>query len=206
MPRAALLMIATAAGLVLAGLQTLDAADLTGQAMLEALKAGGYVVYLRHGKTDLEKADQDPVVIGDCITQRPLSDAGRDQARVTRVALALRGIGVDHVLSSPYCRALETSALAFPQAERAPADMLRYSLPLPEPDAARAAGEIQKALATPPAAGVNTVLVGHTSNLKDAAGIWPKKEGGAVVFRPDGHGGFTLIGTIDPEDFARPPL
>jgi len=58
-------------------------------------------------------------------------------------------------------------------------------------------------LAATPATGTNTVIVGHTSNLKEAAGIWPKKEGGAVVFHPDGNGGFAFVGTIDPDVFQR---
>ena len=58
-------------------------------------------------------------------------------------------------------------------------------------------------LATPPQAGTNTVLVGHTTNLKEAAGYWPKHEGGAMIFRPDGHGAFSLVGSIDPAEFER---
>jgi phosphohistidine phosphatase SixA len=188
----------------LVGSQKAGAEDLRGPAMLRALEAGGYVVYLRHGKSDLERADNDPVVIGDCSTQRPLSDEGRDQARRIGSTLKQRKIVIERVLSSPYCRAQETAALAFPEAPRAPADMLSYSLALPPTDAVLAAAEVSKALSAMPNQGANTVLVGHTSNLKDAAGIWPKKEGGAVVFRPDGQGGFKLIGTIDPEDFEKP--
>ena len=49
----------------------------------------------------------------------------------------------------------------------------------------------------------STVIVGHSSNLQEAAGVWPKKEGGASVFRPDGHGAFTLVGSLDPADLMK---
>lgn len=179
------------------------AGELGAPALFEALKAGGYVIYIRHGKTNLDFADRDPVVITDCSTQRPLSDDGRKQAKQIGVTLRAMGVPIDRVLSSPYCRAMETAALAFADIDPNPANMLRYSLALPKDEAERAADELRKVLATSPKTGANTVLVGHTSNLKEAAGLWPKKEGAALVFRPDGQGAFTFVGSLDPADFAK---
>jgi phosphohistidine phosphatase SixA len=177
------------------------AAELDGEAMLQALKTGGYVIYLRHDLTDTARGDADPVDVNDCSTQRPLSSDGRSHASKIGTAFRSVGILVDRVLSSPFCRTVETAALAFPGIERTAAPSLMYSLALPKDDVDRLAIELKKMLATPPGEGSNTVLVGHTSNLKEATGIWPKKEGGAVIFRPDGNGAFTLAGTVDPVDF-----
>jgi Tfp pilus assembly protein PilV len=58
----------------------LGATQLSGEELLNALKTGGYVIYLRHGMTDTSRADADPISVKDCSTQRPLSDLGRAQA------------------------------------------------------------------------------------------------------------------------------
>jgi phosphohistidine phosphatase SixA len=171
--------------------------------MMAALKTGGYVVYLRHALTDTNKSDRDPIVASDCTTQRPLSDQGRVQARTIGKAFKAAGIRFDHVFTSPYCRAVETAGLAFPELHSNQLDILFYSLALPKEQAVKAADDLKGVLATTPANGMNTILISHTSNLKEAAGIWPKKEGGAIVFRPNGKGAFALIGSIDPAIFEK---
>lgn len=199
-------LLATAI-LVLSGIgATCVAAEPGGKAMLEALKAGGYVIYLRHDQTDISRSDADPIDLNDCAKQRPLSDAGRAHARTIGLAFGAAGIPIDQVFASPVCRAAETASLAFPDVKRTTPRALVYTLALPKEDLGGAADELRKMLATPPQAGANTVLVGHTTNLKEAAGLWPKHEGGALIFRPDGHGAFALAGTIDPAEFERAAL
>lgn len=194
-------LLAAAAVVYVAGSAPAARADMTGEAMLGALKSGGYIVYFRHAMSDTSQNDADPIKIEDCSTQRNLSDAGRAQAKKIGAALKERGIAVDKALASAYCRAKETATLAFGSAEVSGA--LFYSLALPKDGAAKAADELKKILATAPKGGANTILVGHTSNLKEVAGVWPKKEGGAYVFQPDGSGGFKLIGSLEPGDFDK---
>ena len=195
-------LIATAAIALAVGIAPIAQADeMTGDAMLGALKSGGYVIYFRHAKSDTTQSDADPIKPEDCATQRNLSDAGKAQAKQIGAILKERGIQVDKALASAYCRAKDTASLAFGQAEVSAA--LFYSLALPKDGAAKAAEDLKKILATAPKSGANTVLVGHTSNLKEVAGVWPKKEGGAYVFQPDGSGGFKLIGQLDPADFDK---
>jgi phosphohistidine phosphatase SixA len=179
------------------------ASELGGEAMLKALKDGGYVIFLRHDRTDTSRSDTDPIDLTDCATQRPLSDAGRDHARTIGVTFKAMGISVDQVFASPVCRATETATLAFPDIKRTTPRALVYTLALPKEELGLAADGLRKMLATPPRTGTNTVLVGHTTNLKEATGIWPKYEGGALIFRPDGHGTFALVGSIDPAEFER---
>ena len=178
-----------------------EASELSGKALLGTLKQGGYVVYLRHSITDKSKADAQPVNLANCSTQRPLSAEGRALAQQIGRAFASNSVRIDHVVSSPYCRAKMTAELAFPSGHRSAAAWLAYSLAMPKSDAAAAAGQLKAALAKKPARGENTVIIGHTSNLEDAAGIWPKKEGGALVFLPGANGDFKLVGAIDPDDF-----
>lgn len=52
--------------------------------------------------------------LGDCSTQRNLDNAGRRQATRIGQALRERGVLVSAVWASPWCRTIETAALAFP--------------------------------------------------------------------------------------------
>src|SRR5207247_2594884 len=51
--------------------------------------------------------------LDECSTQRNLSEEGRAQARRVGAAFAARGIPIGRVLSSQWCRCLETARLAF---------------------------------------------------------------------------------------------
>ena len=53
------------------------------------------------------------MVLHDCRTQRNLSDEGRAHARQVGEAFRAQGVPVAQVLSSPWCRCLETARLAF---------------------------------------------------------------------------------------------
>jgi phosphohistidine phosphatase SixA len=70
----------------------------------------GYVVMMRHA---LAPGTGDPpnFRLEDCSTQRNLSAQGRAQARQIGEAFRRRGIKVSRVLSSQWCRCLETARL-----------------------------------------------------------------------------------------------
>ncbi len=69
-----------------------------------------YFVLMRHS---LAPGTGDPAnfELGDCSTQRNLSEAGRNQARRTGEAFKERNIQVKEVLSSQWCRCLDTAKL-----------------------------------------------------------------------------------------------
>ena len=81
------------------------------------LKGGGHVVLIRHTVTTPGAGDPPGMRLDDCSTQRNLTDAGRAHARRIGEAFRSRGIPVERVLSSPWCRCLETAKLAFGKAE-----------------------------------------------------------------------------------------
>ncbi len=54
---------------------------LDGAPLLDALRRGGYVVFIRHGQTEKDYADQVSAVMGDCSTQRMLSEECWQQGR-----------------------------------------------------------------------------------------------------------------------------
>jgi phosphohistidine phosphatase SixA len=80
------------------------------EAAWEAAKRPGVVFLMRHA---LAPGTGDPAnfALDDCSTQRNLNDAGRDQARRIGEAFRSRGIGVDFVLTSQWCRCRETAEL-----------------------------------------------------------------------------------------------
>ncbi len=92
----------------------------TPEPALVELAAGGRVLLLRHAATTAGIGDPAGFRLGDCATQRNLSDAGRDAARALGARLAAAGVSIGPVLSSGWCRCLDTATLAFGRAERWP--------------------------------------------------------------------------------------
>lgn len=83
------------------------------EALWNALRDGGHVLYVRHSQTTPGVGDPPGFKLEDCATQRNLSDEGRAQARRMGEALRKRGVPIGEVLSSPWCRCVETAQLAF---------------------------------------------------------------------------------------------
>lgn len=81
------------------------------------LKGGGQVVLIRHAVTTPGAGDPPGFRLDDCATQRNLTDAGRRHARRIGAEWRVREIPVERVLSSPWCRCIETARLAFGKAE-----------------------------------------------------------------------------------------
>lgn len=80
------------------------------------LREGGVVLAFRHA---LAPGTFDPPEfrVGDCGTQRNLSDEGRAQARRIGERFAAWGLAPAAVRSSPWCRCIDTARLAFGSAE-----------------------------------------------------------------------------------------
>ncbi|WP_341887952.1 histidine phosphatase family protein [Variovorax sp. YR752] len=76
------------------------------------LRRGGVVIAFRHA---LAPGTFDPpgFRVGDCSTQRNLNDEGRAQARRIGEWFAQRSLKPERVLSSPWCRCVDTATLAF---------------------------------------------------------------------------------------------
>lgn len=173
---------------------------LDGPALVQALRAGGLVLYMRHGRTDLATTDRDRRDLARCDLQRQLTDEGRRELRAVAENLCTLAVPVGRVRASPYCRTLETARLAFGRVE--PAAELALTIDADAATAQRSAAALKQWLATPPAPGTNDVLVGHTGNLQEAAGLWPAPEGVTLVFRPDGTKGHRFVARIVPERWA----
>jgi phosphohistidine phosphatase SixA len=87
--------------------------------IVELLRAGGVVIAFRHA---LAPGTFDPPQfrLGDCSTQRNLSDEGRAQARRIGRWFDERGLVPRAVSSSPWCRCVDTAQLAFGRSQVEP--------------------------------------------------------------------------------------
>ena len=182
-----------------------DASDLANTlndaSLLAELRQGGYTLYFRHGKTDHDSFDSDRKNLENCETQRLLSEEGRQEMKWIGEIIRQLDIKIGTVTSSPYCRSIDTATLAFGRTEIDPD--LKHTVTADEAMVNRQAAALKKMLSTiPAAAGTNDVISGHTANLQEATGIWPKPEGVAIVFKPEA-GSFKYIATIRPTDWQR---
>jgi hypothetical protein len=84
----------------------------TEAAVERDLRAGGVVIAFRHARAP-GTFDPPGFRLGDCSTQRNLDDEGRRQARRIGQWLRSRGLQPREVLTSPWCRCIDTAALAF---------------------------------------------------------------------------------------------
>src|SRR5262245_53579006 len=138
-------------------------------ALWAQLRGGGQVVIMRHTVTTPGVGDPPGLRLDDCATQRNLTETGREDARRIGAAFSARGIPIGRVLSSAWCRCLETARLAFGRAETWPPLVKLYGNRAGEAEAVRAIREIASRR---PESG-NLVLVTHGSVVFPVSGISP---------------------------------
>ena len=191
--------VCSALVLLLASLPIVMADSLTADALVSKLQEGGYVIYVRHAATDNRQKDANRKNLEICETQRNLSQLGKKQAMVIGSGFKSKKIPIGKIISSPWCRARHTAQLAFGRA-KINAD-LGFSITMSIEDLKHRSDALNNLLAETPAAGTNTVLISHSSNLKEASGIWPRPEGAVLIFRPEiSNGkGYVYVGLIKPE-------
>lgn len=174
---------------------TLDAQALSR--LLPQIQAGGHIFYFRHASTRHDQEDKQPVDLSSCDKQRNLSESGKAESRAIGDAFKRLHIPVDLVVSSPYCRTVETAKLAFGHTDVS--DDLHFAIGLPKAEVTEKAGALRKMLGTAPAPGKNNVIVSHTANLQEAVGLWPKPEAVAFIFKPDVAANPVALGRVPPE-------
>jgi len=169
---------------------TFAAAD---EALWQLMRGGGQVVFMRHAVTTPGVGDPAGFHLDDCATQRNLTDTGRDDARRVGAAFRTRGIPVGRVLSSPWCRCLETAQLAFGRSETWTPLSNLFDNRASEAEQMRELSEI----AGRRPSGGNVVLVTHGSVVLPLTGIQPAPAE-LVVLTPDGSGRFRVAGRLTP--------
>ena len=166
---------------------------LADPALVQMLREGGYVLYMRHAATDFSQSDARMTSYEDCDSQRNLTEKGREEARQIGAHVKRLGIPIGDVLASPYCRTMETARLAFGKARASndvrggPVDATRYDA-------------LKKLLSTDVRKGENRVISSHGNPFQAIAGSPYLAEGEIAVVRPEGSG-FSVIARIRPQDW-----
>ena len=172
------------------------------QQLVQRLRAGGYVIVVRHGATATNQADTDPFNFNDVTKQRNLNDKGKELAKAFGDAVRRVGLPVGEVYTSKFNRAYETAVLAgFENIERT-VDLTEGGLVVTPDENNRRAEAFRKMLARAPNQGKNSFLITHKPNIVDALGKdwFDVKEGEASIFRPEGSK-YQLIARVQMEDW-----
>jgi broad specificity phosphatase PhoE len=160
------------------------------EALWQALRGGGHVLFVRHALTTPGVGDPAGFELADCATQRNLSEEGRAQARRLGAELKRRAIPVGEVLASPWCRCLETARLAFGRAHPWPALANLFGR---AGEAERQVRAMRPRIAAH-AGKDNLVLVSHGSTALALTGEHPAM-GEILVLKPQ-PGGFRVAGRL----------
>lgn len=178
-----------------AGAAAIDAqaGDVSGLAA--RIAKPGHIVIMRHA---LAPGTGDPAnfALGDCSTQRNLSEAGRRQARRTGDFLRKAGVKQARVLSSQWCRCLDTARLLdLGQVEPLPALNSFFQERSKGPAQTRALRAMiaEMDLSQP------VVMVTHQVNITALTDVFPSS-GEMVVLKRREDGGIEVLGTLAPRE------
>ena len=188
------LLSATVGMILLAG--AARAQTLSGEALVKALRQGGYVIVMRHTSSPREAPAKQAANPDNVKVERQLDEVGRTTATAMGKALRDLKIPIGEVLASPTYRALETVRYAQLGNPRTYPELGDNGQSMQGGTEAQAAWLRSRVTQFP--SGSNTILVTHLPNI---AGAFPQSasgldDGESLVFGPDGKGGATLVARI----------
>jgi phosphohistidine phosphatase SixA len=171
--------------------------------LVARLAEGGYVIYVRHGRTDTTYQDKQdrPEWWKSCDPKRHrlLSDDGRAQMLSIGANLRALQVPIAKVVSSEYCRALDSALLMqlMPVTQDAALNYIDAHRYAKHTDAEIFAG-LRALLSAKPPSGMNTVLVGHVHGFSPPIDIvfTQLQEAEAAILRPLGDGKFEVVGRV----------
>ena len=156
-----------------------------------ALKHGGKVILLRHTHVDIREGIG-RLSPGNCAEEVNLTSRGVEQAKRLGEAFRAHGIAIGEVLTSPYCRCIDTGRLAFGRAT--PVQYLRPPGTVSEDqaklDQERVVQEILKHRDRS-----NLVMITHDLNIADVVLEDTVPMGEFFVVQPKGSD-FEVLGKI----------
>lgn len=176
------------------GIATADSTELRREALMTALRSGGYTVILRHARTDRSFQEERSYVPKERTAQRNLTDDGVRDAALMGVVFRKYGITFAEIISSPMYRTVETAEMAAGTPTRLTMDL--RSIPSTFEQAAL--------IKAPPKPGTNRLLVTHHFVIEThVPGIRPGDiaESEAVVVRHTASGAIELVGRITLDDW-----
>ena len=172
--------------------------------LAQMLRAGGYVIVLRHGATHADQADTDPLNHENVAKQRQLNAKGEEAAKALGESFKRIGAPVSKAITSHFNRAFQTAKLAgFDNVEKN-IDVTEGGLVVSPNENNRRAAAFRKLASTVPPAGTNVVIVSHKPNTIDAFGKdwFEVKEGEATIFKPEGVA-YKVVARVQMDEWPR---
>lgn len=176
---------------VSAAAPAVEAAGTADAALWQALRDGEAFAVMRHA-TAPGTGDPDNFAIGDCSTQRNLSDAGREQARAIGRRFRDNGIAEAAVFTSQWCRCRDTAALlGLGEAGDLPALNSFFR----RPDEKESRMRALRAWLSEADFGMPLVLVTHQVNITALTGEYTVS-GEVLAVRREPDGSMTVLGSL----------
>jgi phosphohistidine phosphatase SixA len=141
-----------------------DAADAW-----KALRAGGHVALMRHADAPGGVGDPPGFRVDDCATQRNLSEKGRADAEKIGSRLKREGIAFEKILSSLWCRCIDTAKLLNLGTVETEAT---FGNVVVLKDQRQILTTGARALIAQWTAGGNLLVVTHGANIQALTGVW----------------------------------
>jgi len=178
--------------------QTSFAQTLVGDALLKALRQGGYVIVMRHASSPREVPTKQTANADNVKLERQLDEAGRAGSVAMGRALRELKIPVGEVFTSPTYRALETVRLAQLANPHTHAELGDGGQSMQ--GATEAQAEWLRKRVTQLPAGTNTIIVTHMPNISRAFPAWGAvADGEAVIVQA----GSQVVARIKIEEWSR---
>ena len=182
-----------------------SAESLQDGALVTALRQGGYVIAMRHPSSPFTAPDKVQADPANTKLERQLDDKGRMTSQEMGDALRKLRIPVGPIFTSPTYRAREAARLMGLGAGQSAPELDEGAQGM-QGNADKAHSDwLQRAVATAPPRGTNTLLVTHTPNLTGAFGALAKDvaAGEALIFHPKGAEQPELVARVRIEDWSK---
>ena len=157
----------------------------------EKLKNGGLVVLMRHASVN--KTNNPLLLDASCLKERNLSEKGKKESSKIGKKFSVKGVPIEKVLTSPYCRTTETANNAFGKSQ--PAEFLSVLEAFPQKQAEAYTEQLMNKIGSYSGSG-NLVLVTHGPNINTVS-FDPVEIGAFLVLQPMGGQEFEEIGKIN---------
>ena len=177
----------------------------SGKQLVAALQRGGYVILMRHASSPGSPPDPAQADVENIKHERQLDAGGRASAQAMGEAIRRLRIPVGEVLSSPSYRALETARLAQLPSPQTFDELGEAGKSMGPDEGGRRGAWIRSRVSRGPKPGTNTVIITHYPNITEAFAdqATDLAEGEALILRPDGRGGASLVGRVKIDDWPK---
>lgn len=174
-------------------------AGLVNPALVNSLRQGGYILYVRHGEATAGE-DQPNLIFSDCATQRNLSAQGKQQAAL--YGQKIRALQIPFktpVVASPFCRTRETAELAFGagnvQVDPFWTKVYKLSGQVSAEERESTLAGLTSILEEKPPEGMNKVIIAHS--FPPGMGLGEIPFLGTVIIKPKGQGnGYDIVDLV----------